>query len=85
MSQKLNRRNLLKAALATVPAAAMLPGYHLSASTRTRENLRLAAVGIGGRGMADLSAMSTHKAFQLAAVCDVDKNFFANARSSTRK
>lgn len=81
MSQKLNRRHLLKSALATVPMAAMLPGVHLGAATPTREKLRLAAVGIGGRGMADLNAMSSHEAFQLNAVCDVDKNFFANGKT----
>ncbi|QEG25183.1 Gfo/Idh/MocA family protein [Mariniblastus fucicola] len=80
MSQKMNRRHLLKSALAAMPVAAMLPGFHVGGSVRNRDTLRLAAVGIGGRGMADLNAMSSHKGFELNAVCDVDKTFFANGK-----
>lgn len=85
MSGKLNRRQLLKSAVATVPVAAMLPGYHLGASRKIRESLRIAGVGIGGRGMSDLQEMSAHKAFQLTTVCDVDKNFFANGKKFNEK
>lgn len=43
---------------------------------RRREKVRVAAIGFGGRGKADLNGMKGHEDFQLTAGCDVDSSFF---------
>lgn len=76
----LPRRQFLKTAAATASIAALAPQYTIGASTRRDDKLRIAAVGIGGRGNADLKQMSSHAGFELTTVCDVDKSFFQNGR-----
>lgn len=75
-----NRRQALKTFAASISIASLAPSYHVGASTRKDDLLRVAAVGIGGRGFADLKEMQSHKAFKLTAVCDVDKRFFENGK-----
>ena len=74
-----NRRQILQATGA-LSITALAPRVNLGASSFVRDKLRVAAVGIGGRGKADLDGMSNHKAFQLEAVCDVDKQFYKNGQ-----
>ena len=72
----LSRRRLLKSAAASVSIAAFAPSMVFGESKRRDDMLRVAVVGFGGRGMADLNGMKDHKSFQLTAACDVDKAFF---------
>jgi predicted dehydrogenase len=51
----------------------------LSAHGRQDRKLRLATIGCGGMGGADLNAISSHPAVEVAALCDVDLNNLANA------
>lgn len=74
--QKLNRRQLLGASLASASIAGLAPRMVFGQSTRRRDKLRIAAIGFGGRGNADLQSMKDHTAFQLTAACDVDQTFF---------
>lgn len=76
----LNRRQMLTATAGAVSIAALAPRVTIGASTRRDDKLRIAAVGIGGRGHADLKEMSSHPAFSLTTVCDVDKTFFKNGQ-----
>jgi predicted dehydrogenase len=74
-----NRRQLLKSSVAAASAAsiaALAPSNVFSGVTRRDDTLRVAAIGFGGRGKADLSGMRDHKSFKLTAACDVDKTFF---------
>ncbi|MFK7768723.1 MAG: Gfo/Idh/MocA family protein [Mariniblastus sp.] len=74
----LSRRRLLKTAAASVSIASLAPSMVFGESKRRDDMLRVAAIGFGGRGMADLNSMKDHKSFQLTAACDVDKTFFPN-------
>ncbi len=74
----LSRRRLLKSAAASASIAALAPSMVFGQSTRKDDSLRIAAIGFGGRGMADLNGMKEHKSFKLTAACDVDKSFFPN-------
>lgn len=73
----IQRRELLKIASAT-SIASLAP--RMVWGGQQRDKFRIAGIGIGGRGNADLKEMSSHKAFELTAVCDVDKTFFANGK-----
>ncbi|MEL7499138.1 MAG: Gfo/Idh/MocA family oxidoreductase [Planctomycetota bacterium] len=76
----LHRRQLLQAS-AAISIGALAPRVTLGGSIRKDDQLRIAAVGIGGRGNADLKEMSSHKAFHLSAVCDVDQSFYKNGQA----
>jgi len=78
----LSRRQLIKSAvaasiatpsLASLSTAALAPRNVFGQSHRKDDTLRIAAIGLGGRGKADLDSMKHHKAFKLTAACDVDK------------
>ncbi|MFT7633091.1 MAG: putative dehydrogenase [Mariniblastus sp.] len=77
---KLSRRELIKstaaASLATASMTTLAPSMVFGQSTRKDDTLRVAAIGFGGRGKADMNEMKSHKAFRLTAACDVDKSFF---------
>ena len=73
----MKRRTLLKSA-AVASALSLAPSPVFSRPT-TRDKLRIAAIGFGGRGKDDLNGMKSHAAFHLTAACDVDASFFALA------
>ena len=76
----LNRRQVLRASAATLPLASLAGGFHAVAGEPRRDKFRVAGVGIGGRGNADLREMASHADFQLTAACDVDTRFFENGK-----
>jgi predicted dehydrogenase len=47
--------------------------------------LRVAVVGVNGRGMAHVRDFSKRKDAQVVAICDVDENAFGKARSAVEK
>ena len=68
---KNNRRNFIKSS-AALASLSVLP-TSLWASNNN-QILRLAHVGVGGMGAADLNDMSSHKSVEVVALCDVDSN-----------
>jgi predicted dehydrogenase len=73
MPRSLSRRDFLAA------AGALAAGSKLSAAQAAGPKLRLATIGCGGMGGADLGAISSHAAVQVVALCDVDANNLAGA------
>ena len=80
---RLSRRELLRQATlagAVVPFA----GLPISAATRgaraaANDRLRLAGIGVGGMGAADLAALSSHPNVEVVALVDVDSGNLAAA------
>lgn len=74
----MNKREFLKkgsiGALGILIAPALLKG----GVNKTR--LRTAHIGLGGMGMADLKAIASHPAVEVAALCDVDAVNLSGAR-----
>ena len=70
----ISRRRLIKSAAVTASIATLAPTMVFGQSKRKDDTLRVAAIGFGGRGKADLKEMKSHKAFRLTAACDVDKS-----------
>ena len=85
-----NRRDFLKGlgVLAAAPVAggcaSSVPG--ISAGRSPNGRLRVAVIGCGGIGKStDIPGMAAHKAVEMAAFCDVDANYLAQARRSSRR
>ena len=68
---KNNRRNFIKSS-AALASLSVLPTSLWSSNNN--QILRLAHVGVGGMGAADLNDMSSHKSVEVVALCDVDSN-----------
>ncbi len=77
---EITRRSFVFTSLATPLAmqAAALAAGPFASPRRTRvwsgEKLRIAKVGCGGMGSADLQEVSSHKMVEIVALCDVDQN-----------
>ena len=69
----LNRRNFLKTA-ATAGGLMVLPSWCLGKAGGPNSRLRVAAVGVGGRGEAIMAGLKNMPDVELAAFCDVDDN-----------
>ncbi len=79
-AMRITRRQALKAAAAaTVAAACRIRSTSAAAPTNS---LRIAAVGVGNRGWADLEEVATARGARIVALCDVDSNFLDAARSA---
>lgn len=68
----ITRRSLLTAAAGTTPLALGFPSF-LRAKSPSR-TIRLAIIGCGGRGAANLASVLKDPAVVITALCDVDKN-----------
>ncbi len=72
MSHRTTRRNFVQltaAAAVTTPFA----GHVFSKSISPNSKLNHASIGVGGKGVSDQAAFSSHKQTQLVAICDVDE------------
>ena len=69
---------------ASVIAASHLAGG-LRAAPVSAERLRLASIGVGGMGGADLGSLSSHAKVDVVALCDVDANNLAAANNKHPK
>ncbi|WP_236973980.1 Gfo/Idh/MocA family protein [Membranihabitans maritimus] len=67
----MKRRNFIKTTTAGA-LAGMLPFY--SKGANPAKKLRIAQVGLGMMGVADLNAISSHPAVEVVALCDVDSD-----------
>jgi len=82
MSKKLaimDRRDFVKKSGIGILGAALAPSFlgKLNADGR----LRTAHIGLGGMGMADLDAISSHNLVDVVALCDVDSAALAKAKA----
>ena len=66
------RRTFLNQAATTIAVS------HLASqafgSPKDKPRLRLASIGVGGMGAADLQSLSSHQQVDVVALCDVDNN-----------
>jgi predicted dehydrogenase len=77
-SHPLSRRGLLRAGgLAT--AATLFPWSTRPLRASANDRLRLAGVGVGGMGGADLASLSSHPSVEVVGLCDVDAGNLAAA------
>ncbi|NVK83379.1 MAG: Gfo/Idh/MocA family oxidoreductase, partial [Cytophagia bacterium] len=72
----MNKRDFLKSA-ALLTTASVLPTSVWAMGKA--DKLRTAHIGVGGMGMEDLKAISSHSAVDVVALCDVDANNLAAA------
>ena len=84
----LSRRSFLQqtpaaAALLALPAATYRAA--LSADAPPSDTVRLAHVGVGLQGMANLKALAGQKRTSIVAVCDVDKDHLAKCVAEVEK
>ncbi len=75
MSQ--SRRLFLSNSAALIAASHTVGG--LKAANKNDQRLRLASIGVGGMGAADLGSLSSHPKVDVVALCDVDSNNLAAA------
>lgn len=73
MTRSLSRRQFVAG------ASALALGPSVLSARPGRAKLRLATIGSGGMGGADLNAISSHPEVQVVALCDVDANTLANS------
>src|SRR5262245_4519262 len=86
--QKFNRRQFLKATLATSAAATLLPVFGADAPPPAsataaggknvlgaNNDIRVAVVGFGDRGKAHIKEFREMNGVRLVALCDVDSTF----------
>lgn len=75
MSQ--SRRLFLSNTAAVIAASHAASG--LRAANKDEQRLRLASIGVGGMGAADLGSLSSHPKVDVVALCDVDSNNLMSA------
>lgn len=82
MSEKItsiDRRDFIKKSGLGIFGAALSPSFLFKLNAEGR--LRTAHIGLGGMGMADLDAISSHELVDVVALCDVDSNALAKAKA----
>src|SRR5262245_23464047 len=72
MTVRMTRRRALKTAAGAALAAPFV--YRKGMAAAASETVRLAAVGAGGQGHSDLTALTASKNLKLVAIADVDPN-----------
>lgn len=73
----LDRRDFLKKSALGLASLSLAPT--LLAKSAKAGKLRTAHIGLGGMGMEDLRAISSHPMVEVVALCDVDSNALTNA------
>ncbi len=82
MSKKISvmdRRDFVKKSGIGILGAALAPSFLGKLNAEGR--LRTAHIGLGGMGMADLDAISSHDLVDVVALCDVDSEALAKAKA----
>ena len=74
----MNKRTFLKSA-ATLASTAFMSSFSWPLSNKKR--LRTAHIGVGGMGLEDLKAISSHNSVEVIALCDVDSNHLNFAKA----
>jgi len=78
-------RSMMAAAAASMPATPLLANPGPERRAGANEVLRLAVVGVKGRGGSHVSAFAAMKDVQVAAICDIDENQIHGAMSVVEK
>src|SRR5579875_3294057 len=79
----LNRRRFLQTSAASVAALSTLS--IAGAADKPNEKIRLAVLGVYGRGRALIQGFSSFADVEIAAICDPDENTFAKALQSVNQ
>ena len=74
----MNKRDFLKTS-AVALGSTLLP--QASWAITGQKKIRTAHIGVGGMGMEDLKAISSHPQVEVAVLCDVDKKALAKAKA----
>ena len=87
---KLTRRQFLEDSLLTAAAAAAIPAIPLPAqdggkSAGPNDRLRVACVGVRGRGRTHVTSFARMKDVQVSAICDPDENVIGEAMKAAEK
>ena len=77
--QFIDRRDFVKKSGLGILGLALAPS--LLAKMNEGGRLRTAHIGLGGMGMADLDAISSHASVDVVALCDVDSEALAKAKA----
>ncbi|WP_111672244.1 Gfo/Idh/MocA family protein [Algoriphagus litoralis] len=77
--QFIDRRDFIKKTGLGALGLALAPSILAKAAANGR--LRTAHIGLGGMGMADLDAISSHSLVDVVALCDVDSTALAGAKA----
>ena len=77
--QFIDRRDFVKKSGLGILGMALAPS--LLAKAQAGGRLRTAHIGLGGMGMADLDAISSHSMVDVVALCDVDSAAMAKAKA----
>lgn len=77
--QFIDRRDFVKKSGLGILGLALAPS--LLAKMKAGGRLRTAHIGLGGMGMADLDAISSHELVDVVALCDVDSTALAGAKA----
>ena len=88
MANKINRRDFigLGAAFAAAGCRTKFGGFPAITSVRSPNGLlRHMSIGCGNRAWADINAICTHKMIEMAAFCDVDSKYLAQAKAKFPK
>ncbi|MBN3518595.1 Gfo/Idh/MocA family oxidoreductase [Algoriphagus lutimaris] len=75
----MDRRDFVKKSSIGMLGAALAPSFLGKLNAEGR--LRTAHIGLGGMGMADLDAISSHDLVDVVALCDVDSDALAKAKA----
>jgi predicted dehydrogenase len=78
-------RSMMAAAAASMPATPLLANAGPERRAGANEVLRIAVVGVKGRGLAHVSEWASMKDVQVAAICDIDENVIHTAMSTIEK
>ncbi len=77
--QFIDRRDFIKKSGLGILGLTLAPS--LLAKAQAAGRLRTAHIGLGGMGMADLEAISSHELVDVVALCDVDSTALAGAKA----
>lgn len=82
LSRSNRRRFLTRSAQAGAITAAWMQGVHSAVGSAgiDGEKVRLASIGVGGMGAADLGSLSSHAKVEVVALCDIDAQRLAAAK-----
>lgn len=80
MNNKIERRSFIKVTSAAALATMLPLGACTRIATNSSNKLRIAQIGLGMMGVADLESISTHPAVEVVALCDVDSSLLSKAQ-----
>jgi len=75
--QVIDRRDFIKKSALGIAGLSLAPA--LLAEVAAKGKLRTVHIGLGGMGMEDLRAISSHAMVEVVGLCDVDSNALSNA------